>query len=219
MQSPRKWPAPGTGFGYACSGDECGARTASGASAATATPVISVDDGSPRVFAARSAITAAHAAMMAASSSARWNPAVSATGVAAPAASSAVVRAVATAEKIASPSPAPTWVDAVTSAPASPASDGGTPALAAVCTPTNTAPSPNPGKRADSVPAAAGLMREPVERAESQFAAMGRPDARDLAVQVIARYQGTALLTSAFRDRGLMEAEARRVAQWIDTLD
>jgi TetR/AcrR family transcriptional repressor of nem operon len=75
------------------------------------------------------------------------------------------------------------------------------------------------GKRADGAPAAAELMREPVEWAERQFAAMGRPDARDLAVQVIARYQGTALLTSAFRDPGLMEAEARRVAQWIDTLD
>jgi hypothetical protein len=48
---------------------------------------------------------------------------------------------------------------------------------------------------------------------------MGRPDARELAVQVIARYQGTALLTSTFRDASLMEAEARRVAQWIDTLD
>jgi AcrR family transcriptional regulator len=75
------------------------------------------------------------------------------------------------------------------------------------------------GKRADGTPAAAELMREPVEWAERQFTAMGRPDARDLAVQVIARYQGTALLTSAFRDPGLMEAEARRVAQWIDTLD
>ena len=75
------------------------------------------------------------------------------------------------------------------------------------------------GKRADGAPAAAELMREPVEWAERQFAAMGRPDARDLAIQVIARYQGTALLTSAFREPGLMEAEARRVAQWIDTLD
>ena len=75
------------------------------------------------------------------------------------------------------------------------------------------------GKRADGALAAAELMREPVEWAERQFAAMGRPDARDLAVQVIARYQGTALLTSAFRDPRLMEAEARRVAQWIDTLD
>jgi TetR/AcrR family transcriptional regulator, transcriptional repressor for nem operon len=75
------------------------------------------------------------------------------------------------------------------------------------------------GKRADGAPAAAELMREPVDWAERQFAAMGRPDARDLAMQVIARYQGTALLTSAFRDPGLMEAEARRVAQWIDTID
>ncbi len=75
------------------------------------------------------------------------------------------------------------------------------------------------GKRADGAPAAAELMREPVDWAERQFAAMGRPDARDLAMQVIARYQGTALLASVFRDPGLMEAEARRVAQWIDTLD
>ena len=74
------------------------------------------------------------------------------------------------------------------------------------------------GKRADGGPVAAELMREPVEWAERQFAAMGRSDARDLAIQVIARYQGTALLTSAFRDPGLMEAEARRVSQWIDSL-
>src|SRR6516162_5610190 len=46
------------------------------------------------------------------------------------------------------------------------------------------------GKRADGAPAAAELMREPVEWAERQFAAMGRSDARDLAIQVIARYQG-----------------------------
>ena len=75
------------------------------------------------------------------------------------------------------------------------------------------------GKRADDGPDAAELMRQSVEWAQRQFAAMGRPDARDLAIQVLARYQGTALLTSAFRDPGLMEAEARRVAQWIDTLD
>ena len=48
---------------------------------------------------------------------------------------------------------------------------------------------------------------------------MGRPDARDLAVEVIARYQGTALLTSTFRDASLMEGEGRRVARWIDALD
>jgi AcrR family transcriptional regulator len=74
-------------------------------------------------------------------------------------------------------------------------------------------------KRPDGPGPAAELLREGVSWAETQFRAMGRPDARELAVQVIARYQGTALLTSTFRDASLMEAEARRVAQWIDTLD
>jgi len=75
-------------------------------------------------------------------------------------------------------------------------------------------------KRADR-PArdhAAELMRMPLDWAERQFRALGRPDARDLAVQVIARYQGTALLTSTFRDPELMEREAVRVAQWLDGL-
>ena len=74
-------------------------------------------------------------------------------------------------------------------------------------------------KRPDGPGPAAELLREGVSWAETQFRAMGRPDARELAVQVIARYQGTALLTSTFRDASLMEAEAGRVAQWIDTLD
>lgn len=73
-------------------------------------------------------------------------------------------------------------------------------------------------KRADGPGLAAELMREPVDWAERQFAAMGRPDARELALQVIARYQGTALLTSTFRDPDLMAREAVRVAQWIDEL-
>ena len=62
-------------------------------------------------------------------------------------------------------------------------------------------------------------MRVPLDWTERQFAAMGRPDARELALQVVARYQGTALLTSAFRDPDLMTAEAARVARWIDALD
>ena len=62
-------------------------------------------------------------------------------------------------------------------------------------------------------------MRVPLDWAQRQFAAMGRPDARELAVQVVARYQGTALLTSTFRDPDLMTQEAARVAQWIDALD
>jgi TetR/AcrR family transcriptional regulator, transcriptional repressor for nem operon len=73
-------------------------------------------------------------------------------------------------------------------------------------------------KRPDGPDLAARLMREPVDWAQRQFEAMGRPDARDLAIQVNARYQGTALLTSTFRDPGLMAREAARVADWIDTL-
>jgi TetR/AcrR family transcriptional regulator, transcriptional repressor for nem operon len=74
-------------------------------------------------------------------------------------------------------------------------------------------------KRADSPTIAAGLMRVPVDWAQQQFLAMGRPDARDLAIQVIARYQGTALLTSTFRDPDLMAREAARVTEWIDSLE
>ena len=74
-------------------------------------------------------------------------------------------------------------------------------------------------KRADGPGLAAELVRVPLDWTERQFRAMGRPDARDLAVQVVARYQGTALLTSTFRDPDLMTREAARVAQWIDALD
>lgn len=73
-------------------------------------------------------------------------------------------------------------------------------------------------KRAGDPGLAAELMTVPIDWAERQFTAMGRPDARDLAVQIIARYQGTALLTSTLRDPDLMIREAARVTQWIDAL-
>lgn len=57
-----------------------------------------------------------------------------------------------------------------------------------------------------------------VDWAARQFEAIGRRDARDLAVQVIARYQRTALLTSTLHDPDLMTREALRLGQWIDTL-
>jgi TetR/AcrR family transcriptional regulator, transcriptional repressor for nem operon len=74
-------------------------------------------------------------------------------------------------------------------------------------------------KRADGPGIAAELMRAPIDWVARQFHAMGRPDARDLAIQVIARYQGTALLTNTFRDPDLMTRESARVSQWIDSLD
>lgn len=74
-------------------------------------------------------------------------------------------------------------------------------------------------KRADAPELAARLMREPVGWASRQFAAMGCPDADDLAVEVIARYQGTALLSNTFRDPSVMTREATRVSAWLDTLE
>jgi AcrR family transcriptional regulator len=53
---------------------------------------------------------------------------------------------------------------------------------------------------------------------ERQFAAMGRADARELAVALLAAYQGISLLTNTFRDPGLMAAEGRRLERWIDSL-
>ena len=74
-------------------------------------------------------------------------------------------------------------------------------------------------KRGDGPGMGAELMRAPIEWIRRQFAAIGRPDASDLAVHLLARYQGAALLTSTFRDPDLMAREAARAAQWIDSLD
>jgi TetR/AcrR family transcriptional repressor of nem operon len=73
-------------------------------------------------------------------------------------------------------------------------------------------------KRADGPGAAAELMRVPVDWAARQFTAMGRPDAEDLALEVIARYEGTALLANTFRDPDLMARETARVDRWLDAM-
>jgi AcrR family transcriptional regulator len=64
----------------------------------------------------------------------------------------------------------------------------------------------------------AQLIRLPIEWAEQQFRAMGRRDARELAVALIASYQGIALLTNTFRDPELMAREGRRLERWVDSL-
>ena len=65
---------------------------------------------------------------------------------------------------------------------------------------------------------AAKLMALAVDWAEEQFRTMGQPDPRDLAVGLIAAIQGTALLTSSFRDPEIMTRHAHRLAGWIDEL-
>jgi TetR/AcrR family transcriptional repressor of nem operon len=74
-------------------------------------------------------------------------------------------------------------------------------------------------KRTDGLDrACAEMLRLPIEWAEEQFRLIGRRDARDLAVALMASYQGIALLTNTFRDPELMTREARRVERWIDSL-
>ena len=74
-------------------------------------------------------------------------------------------------------------------------------------------------KRADGLDRSCSeLLRPPVDWAEQQFRTIGRRDARDLAVALIAAYQGIALLTNTFRDPELMTREGRRLERWIDSL-
>ena len=57
-----------------------------------------------------------------------------------------------------------------------------------------------------------------IDWAERQFRAMGRRDARELAVALIASYQGITLLANTFREPELIVREARRLERWIDSL-
>ncbi|MET8154846.1 TetR/AcrR family transcriptional regulator [Sphaerisporangium sp. NPDC005289] len=64
----------------------------------------------------------------------------------------------------------------------------------------------------------AKIMQILLDWTEQQFQAMGRPDSRELAVALIAAYQGISLLTNTFRDPELMATEGRRLERWIDSL-
>jgi TetR/AcrR family transcriptional regulator, transcriptional repressor for nem operon len=71
---------------------------------------------------------------------------------------------------------------------------------------------------AESGLAVAGLMRLPIEWAETQFRALGRPDAHDLAIDLMAAYEGSALLANTMRDPAVLTGSARRLGRWIDSL-
>jgi AcrR family transcriptional regulator len=66
--------------------------------------------------------------------------------------------------------------------------------------------------------AEAELMRLPIEWAERQFRSLGRRDAHDLALDLMAAYEGSALLASTLRDPSLLSGSGRRLNHWIDTL-
>jgi AcrR family transcriptional regulator len=63
------------------------------------------------------------------------------------------------------------------------------------------------------------LLEIPLAWAEKQFRAMGRDDARDLALEFIASYQGATVLTQALRQPSLLSKESRRLQRWIDSLE
>jgi TetR/AcrR family transcriptional repressor of nem operon len=65
---------------------------------------------------------------------------------------------------------------------------------------------------------AAELMRLPIEWAEGQFRSLGRPDARECAFDLLAAYEGSALLANTMRDPTVLSGAARRIDRWIDTL-
>jgi len=66
--------------------------------------------------------------------------------------------------------------------------------------------------------AEAELMRLPIEWAEKQFRSLGRRDAHDLALDLLAAYEGSALLANTLRDPSLLSGAARRLNRWIDAL-
>jgi TetR/AcrR family transcriptional repressor of nem operon len=65
---------------------------------------------------------------------------------------------------------------------------------------------------------AADVMRLLVDWAERQFREMGRADADELAITLVAAYQGMSLLTNTFHDPEIMTVQGRRLAEWIDSL-
>jgi TetR/AcrR family transcriptional regulator, transcriptional repressor for nem operon len=65
---------------------------------------------------------------------------------------------------------------------------------------------------------ATGLMGTLLGWAEQQFAAVGRRDASDLAVELLVTYQGSAVVASALGDPELMARQARRLHKWIDAV-
>ena len=63
-----------------------------------------------------------------------------------------------------------------------------------------------------------GRMRLPVEWAEKQFRSLGRHDAHELALDLLAAYEGRAPLANTMSDPSVLSNAARRLDHWINTL-
>jgi TetR/AcrR family transcriptional repressor of nem operon len=65
---------------------------------------------------------------------------------------------------------------------------------------------------------AGNVIRQLLDWAQQQFAELGLPDPHDLAITLVAGYQGMSLLTNALRDPGIMVREGDRLLHWLDSL-
>lgn len=66
---------------------------------------------------------------------------------------------------------------------------------------------------------AADLLQLIVDWAAAQFRALGRRDARELGVALLAGVQGASVLANALQDPKLLTREVRRLERWIDVID
>ena len=75
-------------------------------------------------------------------------------------------------------------------------------------------------KRADGAldVEAARVIRQLLDWVEEQFRQLGQPDPADLAITLLAGYQGMSLLANALRDPDIMTREGGRLTRWLDTL-
>jgi hypothetical protein len=62
-------------------------------------------------------------------------------------------------------------------------------------------------------------MQSLVAWTELQFREMGRRDAHDLALELVAMYQGGAAVASALGDPDVFAQQARRMRRWLDGIE
>ena len=65
---------------------------------------------------------------------------------------------------------------------------------------------------------ASAVLGHLISLAQDQFEQLGRRDARELAVALLASYEGIALIANTMRDPALIATEARRLERWIDSI-
>ena len=65
---------------------------------------------------------------------------------------------------------------------------------------------------------AAVLLSTTADWIEEQFHQLGRSDARDLAMTMLATHQGAALLANTLHDPKILTSQIRHIERWIDTV-